>query len=335
MAITEDNDPYLWLEDVEGESSLAWVRERNAHAEQTLADDEAFAQLSKEILEVLDSDQRIPDLVKAGDWYYNFWRDADHERGVWRRTTLESYRTDDPEWDVLLDLDALNEREGTNWVWHGAKILRTGPRAYELALVNLSRGGSDADVTREFDLTTRRFVEDGFYRPEGRGDVYWIDADTVYLATDTGPGSMTESGFPRIARRWTRGRAYTESDVVYEGAADDLMVTAHHDRTPGYERDWVSRAITFYTSEALVVGADGSLTRIDIPDSAELSVKRDVMLVELRDEWTIGAAPTRRAPFWASPSTRSVVAIARSRRCSNRRRRPHWPAMPGPRIGSC
>ncbi|MDN5851507.1 MAG: prolyl oligopeptidase family serine peptidase [Actinomycetia bacterium] len=288
MAIMEDNDPYLWLEDVEAERSLDWVRERNAHAEETVAGDEAFAQLSKEILEVLDSDQRIPDLVKAGHWYYNFWRDADHERGIWRRTTLESYRADEPDWDVLLDLDALNDQEGTNWVWHGAKVLRVGPRAYELALVNLSRGGADADVTREFDLTTRAFVDGGFYRPEGKGDVYWIDTDTAYLATDTGPGSMTESGLPRIARKWKRGQAYADSEIVYEGERDDLMVVAHHDRTPGYERDWVSRAMTFYTSEDRLLGADGALTRIDIPDSAELSVKRDIMLVELRDDWSIG-----------------------------------------------
>ena len=288
MAITEDTDPYLWLEDVEGDDALAWVRERNTHAEASICSDEDFAQLSKKILEVLDSDERIPDLVKAGDWYYNFWRDAEHERGIWRRTTLDSYRTDSPEWDVLLDLDALNEQEGTNWVWHGAKVLRTGPRAYELALVNLSRGGSDADVTREFDLVERAFVGDGFYRPEGKGDVYWIDADTVFLATDTGPGSMTESGLPRVARRWRRGQAYADSQVVYEGRSDDLMVVAHHDRTPGYERDWVSRAITFYTGEDWLLGADGSLTRVDVPDSAELSVKRDSMLVELRDAWEVG-----------------------------------------------
>lgn len=287
MAITEGDDPYLWLEDVESDRALAWVRERNAHAEAQLAGDEAFAQLSKQILEILDSDERIPEVVKAGEWYYNFWRDADHERGIWRRTTLASYRTDQPDWDVLLDLDALNEREGTNWVWHGAKVLRTGPRAYELALVNLSRGGADADVTREFDLTTRTFVDGGFYRPEGRGDVSWIDADTVYLAADTGSGSMTESGFPRIARRWKRGESYTDAEIVYEGEQGDLMVIAHRDRTPGYERDWVSRATSFYTSEDRLLDADGSLTRIDIPDSAELSVKRDIMLVELRDDWVI------------------------------------------------
>ena len=287
MAISDD-DPYAWLEDVEGERALSWVRDRNTGAEQAIASDEPFAQLSKEILDVLDSDARIPMVTKAGEWYYNFWRDAEHEHGIWRRTTLESYRTDAPEWDVLLDLDSLNAAEDANWVWHGAKVLRTGPRAYELALVNLSRGGADADVTREFDLTTRTFVDGGFYRHEGKGDVHWIDADTVYLATETGPGTMTESGLPRIARRWRRGQAHSEAEIVYEGSSDDLVVVAYHDRTPGYERDWVNRAINFYAEEDYLVGPDGTLTKIDIPDSAELSVKRDTMLVELRDDWTLG-----------------------------------------------
>ncbi|UYM07720.1 prolyl oligopeptidase family serine peptidase [Solicola gregarius] len=285
---TTDDDPYLWLEDVEGDDALSWVRERNAQAERAVASDEPFSQLSKEILEVLDSDDRIPELAKAGEWYYNFWRDAEHVRGIWRRTTLESYRTDNPDWDVLLDIDALNDLEDTNWVWHGARILRTGPRAYERALVSLSRGGSDADVTREFDLVTRAFVGDGFHRPEAKGDVGWIDADTTYVSTDTGPGSMSKSGHPRIARRWRRGEPLADAEIVYEGAADDLMVVAYHDRTPGFERDWVVRAMTFYSAEDYLVGSDGSLTKIDIPDSAELSVKRDGMLVELRDDWVLG-----------------------------------------------
>lgn len=288
MTIAEDHDPYEWLEDVEGETALGWVRERNAHAEAAIASDQAFAETEERILEVLDSDAKIPDIAKAGEWYYNFWRDAQHERGLWRRTTLDSYRTDAPDWDVLLDLDALNESEGANWVWHGAKLLRSGPLAYRRALLSLSRGGSDADVTREFDLTTRRFVEDGFVRPEAKGEVFWIDEDTVFVATDTGPGSMTESGYPRVARRWRRGRPLGDAAVVYEGRADDMMVLAHHDRTPGYERDWVSRAIAFYSGEDYLLGDDGSLTKLDVPDSAEPSVKRDTLLVELRDDWTVG-----------------------------------------------
>ncbi|MGH3358433.1 MAG: prolyl oligopeptidase family serine peptidase [Nocardioidaceae bacterium] len=287
MTFAVDHDPYEWLEDVEGETALDWVRERNAHSEAAIASDEAFGKTEKRILEVLDSDAKIPDIAKAGDRYYNVWRDAEHERGIWRRTTLESYRTDAPEWEVLLDLDALNEAEDANWVWHGATILRTGPLAYQRALLNLSRGGSDADVTREFDLTSRAFVDNGFVRPEAKGEVSWIDEDTVFVATDTGPGTMTEAGYPRIARRWRRGEPLADAQIVYEGNSDDMVVLAHHDRTPGYERDWVSRAIGFYSGEDYLLGTDDSLTKLDVPDSAEPSVKRDTMLVELRDDWTV------------------------------------------------
>ncbi|MGH1564663.1 prolyl oligopeptidase family serine peptidase [Mumia sp. DW29H23] len=284
-------DPYLWLEDVDGEKALDWVRARNAETAGALEASDEFRATEKQILEVLDSDAKIPPIAKAGDWYYNFWRDAQHVRGIWRRTTLASYRTDSPEWDVLLDLDALAEEEGENWVWHGAKVLRTGPLAFTRALVSLSRGGSDADVTREYDLESRRWLADGFVRPEAKGDVSWIDADTVFVETDTGPGSMTESGYPRIARRWRRGEPLTEAEIVFEGAHEDLSIGAFHDRTPGFERDWVVRATSFYTAERYLLtdGADGAveLTKLDIPDSAETSVKRDQLLVELREDWTV------------------------------------------------
>ncbi|KHL15084.1 prolyl oligopeptidase [Mumia flava] len=287
-------DENLWLEDVLGDEALDWVRERNAVTAETLAAGEDFAETERLIREVLDSDAKIPPIAKAGDWFYNVWRDATHVRGLWRRTTLDSYRTDEPDWDVILDVDALAEAEDENWVWHGAKILRTGPLAFTRALVSLSRGGSDADVTREFDLTTRTFLEDGFVRPEAKGDVSWIDADTVFVATETGERSTTESGYPRIARRWRRGETLEDAEVVFEGAYEDLSVGAFHDRTPGFERDWVVRATSFYTSERYLLteaegdGADGvALTKLDVPDSAETSVKRDQMLVELRDDWTV------------------------------------------------
>ncbi|WP_262847673.1 prolyl oligopeptidase family serine peptidase [Mumia quercus] len=289
-------DPYVWLEDIDGDQALDWVRARNAETASALEESEEFRATEKQILEVLDSDAKIPPIAKAGDWYYNFWRDAQHVRGVWRRTTLASYRTDAPEWDVLLDLDALADAEDENWVWHGAAVLRTGPLAFTRALVSLSRGGSDADVTREFDLERREWVADGFVRPEAKGDVSWIDEDTVFVETDTGPGSMTESGYPRIARRWRRGEPLAESEIVFEGAHEDLSIGAFHDRTPGYERDWVVRATSFYTSERyLLTEGDGdtdgvTLTKLDVPDSSETSVKRDQMLVELREDWEVGGA---------------------------------------------
>ena len=287
-APTADADPRLWLEDVEGDDALAWVRERNAQTTSTLAATEEFTSTQAALRGVLDSDAKIPDVSKIGDHLYNFWKDSTHVRGLWRRTTLESYRTDEPEWETVLDVDALGETEGESWVWHGASILRP---AYRKALVSLSRGGSDADVTREFDLATKEFVapeDGGFYRPESKGDLAWVDDDTVYVFTDTGEGSMTSSGYPRVARRWHRGTPLESATVLYEGRTDDMYISAFRSHTPGFVRDFVARSLAFYSNELYVLAADDSLTKIDVPDSAEVGFRREWLLVELRDDWTVG-----------------------------------------------
>lgn len=277
-------DPHAWLEDVEGDEQLAWVRARNDEA-MTALGGERLDTIRAEVLEVLDSQDRIPVVSQAGEHLYNFWQDAEHERGLWRRTTLESYRTDEPRWEVLLDLDALSEAEGVPWVWHGASILRPDLRR---ALVSLSRGGSDADTTRELDLPTLTWVEDGFVRPEAKGGVSWVDESTTFVATDTGAGSTTSSGYPRQVRRWRRGTALTDAPVVFEGAVEDLSVSAFHDRTPGFERDVVVRATDFYHQEVFLLGEDDALTRIDVPTSAEVGLHREWLLVELREAWAVG-----------------------------------------------
>lgn len=290
----EPVDPHAWLEDVEGPDALAWVAERNADAEARVAGGPGFTTTRDAVLEVLDADDRIPLVSAAGDHVYNFWRDASHERGVWRRTTLASYRTDAPSWEVLLDLDALSAAEDVAWVWHGAQVLRTGPLAFRRALVTLSRGGSDADTTREMDLDALAFVpaaDGGFERPEGKGGVSWVDADTLLVAADTGPGSVTTSGYARIARRWRRGTPLAEAEVLFEGDGDDLAVGVGHDATPGHERGYVVRMLGFYTSRTYVLDGDvagpeaPTLLPVDVPDSAEPAVWRDHLLLHLRDAW--------------------------------------------------
>src|SRR5690606_33002172 len=278
-------DPYIWLEDVEGEKALDWVKARNAVTEAELADTAEFRQLESQIRAILDSEAKIPYVSKIGDHYYNFWKDAQHERGLWRRTTLESYRTDAPEWETVIDLDALNKAEGENWVWHGADCL---PPEYQRCLVALSRGGADADVTREFDLAAKDWVDGGFVRDEAKGGLGWIDRDNVYVYTDFGDGTMTESGYPRIVKRWTRGTPMAEAEVVYEGKPDDMYIAAMHDHTPGYERDFVSRTLAFYNDELYLVGEGGALSRIDAPNSANKSVHKDWLVLELREPYEAG-----------------------------------------------
>ena len=279
------NDPYAWLEEVEGQKQLDWVRGVNAKAEAEIAATPAFKQLESDIRAILDSDAKIPGVQKIGDYYYNFWKDKQHERGVWRRTTLAEYRKAQPQWETVLDLDALNKAEGKNWVWHGADCLRPD---YNRCLVALSRGGADADETREFDLVNKKFLADGFYRPEAKGGLGWKDADTVYVYTDFGDGSMTSSGYPRIAKEWKRGTPLESATVVYEGKPDDMYIAAFHDDTPGFQRDFVSRTLAFYNDELYLRRADGTLAKIDAPNSANKGVHKEWLTLELREPWTVG-----------------------------------------------
>ena len=277
-------DPYLWLEGVEDEKALAWVRERNARSEAEITTSPEFKQLESDLLAILDSTARIPMVQKIGKYYYNFWRDAQNPRGVWRRTTLAEYRKPAPKWETVIDLDALNKAENAQWVWHGAECIK--PK-YDRCLVALSRGGADADVTREFDLTTKRWVQDGFFRPEAKGGVQWIDRDTVYVYTDFGAGSMTSSGYPRVVKEWKRGQPLAEARVVYEGQADDMYIAASRDLTPGYQRDFVSRTIAFYNDELYLRRKDGTLAKVDAPNSANKSVHNQRLTLELREPWEV------------------------------------------------
>jgi prolyl oligopeptidase len=283
------DDPYLWLEGVTDDKALAWVREQNAKAEAEIAAAPEFKKLEADLLAILDSDARIPGVQKIGEHYYNFWRDKKQPRGVWRRTTLQEYRKAQPQWEVVLDLDALNEAEnipeGKQWVWQGADCLKP---EYKRCLIALSPGGSDANVTREFDLETQSFVEDGFVRPEAKGGLQWIDQDTVYVFTDFGPGSLTSSGYPRVVKEWKRGTPLAEAKVVYEGKPNDLYILAYRDLSPGFERDFVSRTIAFYNDELYLRGNGGKLTKLDLPNSAVKTVNNRWLTVELREPWTVG-----------------------------------------------
>ncbi|GAB3512314.1 prolyl oligopeptidase family serine peptidase [Pseudoxanthomonas daejeonensis] len=287
-------DPHQWLEDVTGDKQLAWVRAQNAKTDAALATTPGFKQMEAGIREVLDSDAKIPGVQKIGRWYYNFWKDKNHERGIWRRTTLEEYRKPNPAWETIIDLDALNKAEGENWVWHGADCLRP---AYERCLVALSRGGADADVTREFDVSKKAWVENGFFRPEAKGGLGWIDQDNVYVYTDFGAGTMTESGYPRVVKRWKRGTPLASAQVVYEGKADDMYIAAGHDDTPGYQRDFVTRTLAFYNDELYLLGKGGELVKVDVPNSAQKSVQRQWLGLELREPWTVGGKTYKAGSF--------------------------------------
>lgn len=280
-----DEDPYLWLEDVTGEAALGWVRERNDETVAALTGTPGFKVLESMIREVLDDDGRIPYVVRRGRHLYNFWQDADHVRGLWRRTTLEEYVKDRPAWEPVLDLDALAGAEGEKWAWAGSRVL--GPD-YRHALVLLSRDGADACVVREFDLETLEFVEGGFEVAEARTTIGWIDRDRVWIGTDFGPGSMSGSGYPLQARRWRRGTPLTDAELVHEGRPSDISASGWHDDTPGFERDFLHRQIDFWNQELFLRPEDGSAAepeKIEVPDDAGTSVHREWLLVAPKSPW--------------------------------------------------
>jgi len=283
----EQTDPFEWLEDVTGQEQLDWVRARNAVTLGELAGTQAFEDLRDSIRQVLDADDRIPFVSRRGDYLYNFWQDAAQPRGLWRRTTLDEYSKDKPEWEILLDVDALAEQEGENWVWQGATVLRPG--GHRLALIQLSRGGADASVVREFDIADRSFVADGFFVPEAKTDVDWIDANRVYVGTDFGPGSLTTSGYPRLVKEWHRGIPLADAPLVYEGKPEDVGVSAHHDPTEGFERDFVVRNIDFYNTE-LYHRTDGDLVKVDVPEDANVDIQREWLVIRTRSQWSVGSA---------------------------------------------
>lgn len=284
LGADDQADPHQWLEDVSGEKALAWVKERNAESTGPLTSGEGFEPLRSRFLDILNSTARIPMISKAGPHYYNFWRDAKNKRGLWRRTTLAEYRKAAPDWETVLDLDALAESENENWVWKGANFLEP---TYDRVLLSLSRGGADASVIREFDVRQKAFVEGGFALPEAKSRVSWRGPDSLFVATNFGPDSLTDSGYPRVVKQWTRGTPLTAATLVFEGRKEDVSVGANRDLTVGFERDFVSRAITFWTSE-LYLRRETELIKIEKPDDANAFVHREWLLIELRSDWKTG-----------------------------------------------
>ena len=304
MAAMAD-DPYLWLEDIAGDDALDWVRRHNEPTIDEFRDDR-FEQLRAEALEVLDTDTRIPYVRRRGEYLYNFWRDADNPRGLWRRTTLAHYRSEEPEWDVLIDVDELARTDDANWVWAGADVIEPD---HTRALISLSRGGSDAAIVREFDMATRTFVADGFELPEAKSQIAWEDPDTLLVGTDFGPDSMTESGYPRVVKRWRRGRPLSQAETLFSGPVTDVIVSASVDRTPGYERTLVHRAVDFFNDQVFELRG-GELVRIDAPTDASLSVHREWLLIELRTDWYTGSAQYRAGSLLAADYERFLDGTA-------------------------
>ncbi len=280
---TPADDPWLWLEEVEGEDALAWVEEKNATSTAFLEALPTFEPMRERNLSIYDSEDRIPFPAIRGDFIYNFWRDADNERGLWRRTTLDDYVAGDPDWQTVLDLDALAAEEDEDWVWKGSSCLRP---EYQRCLLRLSRGGADAVVIREFDVDASGFVDGGFFVEEGKTWTSWVDAETIFIGGDFGEGTTTDSGYPRTYRIWQRGEPLEEATEIFSGEQEDVAVGVYRFYDGDTAWDIANRSVTFYASKQYVYD-DGELHLIDIPEDASFwGVMKGQMLVELKSAWS-------------------------------------------------
>lgn len=296
------DDPYLWLEEIEGKRALDQVKEWNAATEALLTADPKYESYRSRALAILDDKEQIatPDQL-LGDKVGNLWRDANNKRGLWRVSPLAAYRAGKPQWRTLIDVDALGKKEGKSWVWHGADCLAPD---YRRCLVSLSPGGTDADVVREFDLATGRFVEGGFILPEAKSSVAWVDRDTLLVGTDYGAGSLTSSGYPRVLKLWKRGTPLASARTLFSGEAGDVATNPIAIQSSTRRWVFVDRGKTFWTNERHLLTPSGGLIPVPLPADAELEdVIGDLLIAKLQS--ALGAF---RAGTLVSYSLKDILA---------------------------
>jgi prolyl oligopeptidase len=280
----EKTDPFLWLEQVDSPKSMEWVKAQDTITINALEKFPEFQNLYENNLKILNSKERIANPSIVGKYIYNFWQDSANERGLWRRTSLEDYMNPSPNWETILDIDSLSKADNVKWVFKGADYLYPD---YNLCLVNLSPGGSDAAVVKEFDLRTKKFVDNGFQLPEAKQSVGWVDKDHLFVGTDFGKGSMTTSGYPRIVKEWTRGTPLSKAKTIFEGASGDVSVGGYEINTPERSYQFIYRGITFYTSHLYTMVND-SLVKLDLPEDIQFDgIFKNKMLLELKTDWKV------------------------------------------------
>ncbi len=280
------DDPFLWLEDIHGQRALDWVERENARSLAVLKGDPRYEAFHQEALKIVNATDRIPDPELIGATVYNFWQDPTNVHGLWRRATPQSYATASPAWETVLDLDKLSADEKANWVWHGANC---PPPTYRRCLVGLSDGGEDADTQREFDLATKSFVPGGFNLPRSKQNVDWLDDDTLIVARDWGPGTMTASSYPFVVKTLKRGQSLDQATEVFRGKPDDVQVapTVLHD-ADGHKVVLIVRAVDFYHQETYWLTGQGAV-QLSLPAKITVHGLLDGFLIfTTEQDWTYG-----------------------------------------------
>ncbi|MEZ5897369.1 MAG: prolyl oligopeptidase family serine peptidase [Parvularculaceae bacterium] len=278
-----ERDPYLWLEEVEGENAIDWVKSQNDRSVAILEGDRRYNGFHRAALEIVNSTERIAAPSLIGDKVRNFWQDENAVRGLWREAELDDYLSGAPAWRTICDFDALAESENENWVFQGADYL---PPGYRTCMVTLSRGGSDAAVRREFDLARGQFVEGGFILPESKGATAWLDADTLLVGIDFGDGALTSSGYPRTTRLVRRGADLKTSPLVFEGEESDVGVWPHTIRRSDKTYAFITRAVTFFESEFYLLDDARQPQKLSLPLKSSIEGVYDGMIVAtLQQDW--------------------------------------------------
>ncbi|WP_445777494.1 prolyl oligopeptidase family serine peptidase [Shewanella sp.] len=306
--IQAEEDKFIWLEDVEGTKPMAWVKQQNEVSATHIKSYKGFDTLVANSLDILNNKARIPYASRTGDYVYNFWKDETHTRGIYRRTTLEEYAKAEPKWETVLDIDALGKAEGVNWVYKGMNCQYP---QNERCLVSLSRGGADAAEVREFDLTTKTFVDktqQPFFVSEAKSRVSWIDKDTVFVGTDFGDGqSMTDSGYPSIVKLWKRGTPLSEAKTVFKGDKTSVASSGYvifDDKTP---LNLITESLTFYTAKHYVYQND-KLVSLAIPEDADIKgYFKGQLYIELKSELVTAKGTFKQGAVVSTPVDKLIA----------------------------
>jgi prolyl oligopeptidase len=276
-----DDDPYLWLEEIEGQRAMAFA-DRQSKATLEKFGTAGFAADRDTLAAIYDRPDNIPFVSRRGGFLYNLWKDASSPRGIWRRTTIEEFRKPDPGWETLLDIDKLAADENEDWLWSGVKA------RHERTMLSLSRGGSDAVTLREFDIDAKSFVKDGFVLPEAKGGAEWLDGDTLLLSSAFGGNMATTSGYARTIRLWRRGADVGQAPVIFETTPDSMGVFSNVDRTAATPRIWFVEQLGFFDVNLWLGDERGAKTRLDLPTDIWMEAHQDWLVVKRRSAWTVG-----------------------------------------------
>ena len=278
-------DPYLWLEEVEGDASVDWIKSQNEMAAGKIKEYPGYEDIRSKMLEAFNDEEKLISPQIVGDYAYHLWQDATNKRGVWRRMPLADFIANANDWEVVLDLDELSQADGKKWVFGGAVWLAPDN---ERCLISLSDGGTDESEYREFDPATKEFIKDGFFIPAAKSSVAWLNEDELLVGSDFGAGTLTSSGYARIAKRLKRGAAMEDAVQVFEADSTDVAVFVTSFTSDGTAYQGVRRLVTFYSSETYLFNDQDELVKVNYPEDARFSgVFQKQLMLHLQSEWVV------------------------------------------------